>query len=54
MRSFFVDHQGQRELVVIASGSRYTVDFGKTAQYMAQQLKENVGVDEICPVIRER
>jgi hypothetical protein len=42
MRSFFVQHEGQRELEVEAIGDRYSVDFGTMVQSMSQQLKENV------------
>jgi Domain of unknown function (DUF4419) len=42
LRSFFVQHEGQRELEVEAIGDRYTVDFGAMVQCMGQQLKENV------------
>jgi len=41
-------------LHVVDSGSCHTVDFGKMAQSMTQQLKENVGLDAISPVIRKR
>ena len=44
MRPFFVQHEGQKELIVTAGGNRYTVDFGKMAQAMSQQLKENVSL----------
>ena len=47
MRSFFVEHEGQKELVVEADGNRYTVDSGKLTQSMSQQLKENVCFDSI-------
>jgi len=38
MRSYFVDHEGKKELVVKANGDRYTVDFGKLANKMGVLL----------------
>jgi hypothetical protein len=44
MRSFFVQHEGQKELEVSAFGTRYTVDFGAMTQAMSEQLKKNVSL----------
>jgi len=45
LRSHFVQHEGKKELVVRAVGTRYTVDFGALAHQMTDQLHQNV-VDE--------
>ncbi|KAF8536740.1 hypothetical protein BDD12DRAFT_849770 [Trichophaea hybrida] len=42
MRSYFVDHEGKRELEVRAIGSRYSVDFGEMAKSMGKLLDENI------------
>jgi hypothetical protein len=42
LRSVFVAHEGKRELVVIAPGDRYTVDFGNMATTMTNLIQENV------------
>jgi len=44
LRSHFVKHEGKKELVVKAVGTRYTVDFGNLANQMTGQIHENV-----CP-----
>jgi hypothetical protein len=41
LRSKFVAHQGQKKLVVYASGTRYTVDFGALARQMTDKIHEN-------------
>ena len=42
LRSFFVAHQGQKELQVIDIGTIDTVDFGKLAVEMTYQIEKNV------------
>src|SRR5882757_10835255 len=42
LRSVFVAHEGKKELVVYASGSRYTVDYGDMAKRMTGLIEENV------------
>ncbi|KZW02476.1 hypothetical protein EXIGLDRAFT_734597 [Exidia glandulosa HHB12029] len=42
LRGRFVAHEGKKKLVVTASGTRYSVDFGNMAQQMTQRLAENV------------
>jgi hypothetical protein len=42
LRSKFVAHEGKKELVVRAIGTRYTVDFGALAQQMTDRIHENV------------
>ncbi|KAF9072081.1 hypothetical protein BDP27DRAFT_1321041 [Rhodocollybia butyracea] len=53
LRSIFVAHEGKKELVVEAVGSRYTVDFGYMARTMTEKLRENINdpsvVDWITP-----
>jgi len=44
LRLHFVKHEGKKELVVKAVGTRYTVDFGNLANQMTGQIHENV-----CP-----
>lgn len=38
MRSYFVAHEGKKELEVKSSGNRYTVDFGAMANRMGELL----------------
>jgi len=45
LRSHFVQHEGKKELVVQAVGTKYTADFGALAHQMTDQLHKNV-VDE--------
>ena len=47
LRSHFVQHEGKKELVVTANGTRYTVDFGALAHQMTDQLHQNVRSDLI-------
>ncbi|KAJ3479240.1 hypothetical protein NLG97_g8369 [Lecanicillium saksenae] len=47
LRSFFVNHQGKKELVVNMVGTRHTVDFGVFAQTMADKIGENVKDPEL-------
>ncbi|KAI9719224.1 MAG: hypothetical protein M1812_003554 [Candelaria pacifica] len=42
LRHVFVDHEGQRELTVVACGTRYTVDFGQMSNQMGILLEENI------------
>ena len=42
LRSFFVPHQGQKEVVVKAVGTRYTVDFGAMADAMSAEIGRKV------------
>ncbi|KAG8832669.1 hypothetical protein FRC17_000888 [Serendipita sp. 399] len=42
LRSKFVAHEGQKQLEVWTSGTRYTVDFGWMASEMGQKIKENI------------
>lgn len=38
LRSYFVAHEGKKELVVKSGGNRYTVDFGALARQMGDLL----------------
>ncbi|KAF8147390.1 hypothetical protein B0H34DRAFT_341577 [Crassisporium funariophilum] len=42
LRSHFVKHEGKKELVVKAVGTRYTVDFGDLARQMTGEIHKNV------------
>jgi len=42
LRHLFVAHEGQKELVVTAAGTRYSVDFGDLAHQMTKRIHENV------------
>ncbi|KAF9553394.1 hypothetical protein CPC08DRAFT_697765 [Agrocybe pediades] len=42
LRSYFVAHEGKKELVVTAVGTRYTVDFGNLAHQMTGLIHENL------------
>ncbi|KAH9899279.1 hypothetical protein C8Q73DRAFT_679271 [Cubamyces lactineus] len=42
LRHYFVAHEGKKELVVQASGTRYTVDFASLARQMTGKIHENV------------
>jgi hypothetical protein len=42
LRSTFVSHEGKKQLVVEAVGTRYTVDFGHMAKAMTEKLRENI------------
>lgn len=44
LRDRFVAHEGKKKLVVYASGSRYTVDFGELANQMTDLIDQNVGL----------
>ncbi|KIK51625.1 hypothetical protein GYMLUDRAFT_265756, partial [Collybiopsis luxurians FD-317 M1] len=48
LRSHFVEHEGQKELRVEATGTRYTVDFGHLARLMTEELRENVKDSTFC------
>ncbi|KAF5371093.1 hypothetical protein D9757_010814 [Collybiopsis confluens] len=48
LRSFFVDHEGKKELWVTAYGTRYTVDFGYLATLMTGELRNNVKDSTFC------
>ncbi|KAJ7202485.1 hypothetical protein C8J57DRAFT_1622801 [Mycena rebaudengoi] len=49
LRASFVAHEGQRELVISAEGTRYSVDFGRMARQMVGLLEKNV----VDPTLRE-
>lgn len=51
LHSFFVRHEGQRELEVNAHGNRYTVDFGAMAQDMSRLLMQNINDPTLHDVI---
>jgi len=42
LRTKFVAHKGKKELVVVAVGTRYTVDFGEMAKQCGDLLKKNI------------
>ncbi|KAJ6569372.1 hypothetical protein B0H19DRAFT_1209371 [Mycena capillaripes] len=42
LRANFVAHEGERELVIVAVGTRYTVDFGDLAHQMTGLIEKNV------------
>ena len=47
LRSHFVQHEGQKHLVVRASGNRYSVDFGRLAEQMTGLIDEHVRRDSL-------
>jgi hypothetical protein len=49
LRKQFVSHEGKKELVIKASGNRYTVDFGS----MARQMTNLIDVNIVDPALRE-
>jgi len=43
LRSHFVSHEGQKELVIsVDGGNRYTVDFGSMSRQMGDLIQENI------------
>jgi len=42
LRTKFVAHEGKKTLTVTAVGTRYTVNFGKLAESLGDQLRQNV------------
>ncbi|KAJ7124235.1 hypothetical protein C8R44DRAFT_852206 [Mycena epipterygia] len=42
LRANFVAHEGKRELVIYAGGTRYTVDFGSLSRQMTELIEKNV------------
>ncbi|KAF5319356.1 hypothetical protein D9619_008675 [Psilocybe cf. subviscida] len=42
LRSYFVAHDGKKDLTVTAGGSRYSVDFGALAEQMTRAIDKNV------------
>lgn len=42
LRTYFVDHEGQKELTVYAVGNIHTVDFGALAKHMTSLIQDNV------------
>jgi len=42
LRSKFVAHEGKKKLKIIVGGTRYTVDYGKIAQWFGDLLRENI------------
>ncbi len=51
LRSFFVAHQGQKELWIKAVGTIHTVDFGALARSMTELMSANVVDPELRPWI---
>ncbi|MCJ1355647.1 MAG: hypothetical protein MMC33_005639 [Icmadophila ericetorum] len=51
LRSLFVAHQGQKELVVYGFGNIHTVDFGKMAQQFTDLMNKNVVDPDLQPWI---
>ena len=49
LRHLFVKHEGQKELEVVAVGTRHSVDFGDLARRMTQEIEKNV----VDPELRE-
>lgn len=49
LRKQFVDHEGKKTLTIVASGTRYTVDFGSISRQMTKVIEENI----VDPVLRE-
>lgn len=47
LRSFFVEHKGQKELEIIMAGTLETVNFGNFAQQMAGLITKNVKDPEL-------
>lgn len=44
LRSYFVAHEGKKELKVDGAGNRYTADFGFLATQMTNEIDENVSM----------
>ncbi|KAJ6582690.1 hypothetical protein DFH09DRAFT_1439536 [Mycena vulgaris] len=42
LRASFVAHEGTRELVITAEGTRYTLDFGEMSRQMVGEMEKNV------------
>ena len=51
LRSFFVAHQGQKELWIKAAGNIHTADFGGMARMMTELMSKNVVDPELQPWI---
>ncbi|TDL14641.1 hypothetical protein BD410DRAFT_823196 [Rickenella mellea] len=51
LRSKFVSHDGQKELVVECYGNRRNVDFGKLANTMSEELKKNIKSPDLHELI---
>ncbi|KAJ7732389.1 hypothetical protein B0H14DRAFT_2997699 [Mycena olivaceomarginata] len=49
LRANFVAHEGKRELVIFAEGTRYSVNFGHMARQMVDLIEKNV----VDPTLRE-
>ncbi|KAF8803981.1 hypothetical protein BYT27DRAFT_7225465 [Phlegmacium glaucopus] len=49
LRSHFVQHEGKKELIVKAEGTRYTVDFGALAYQMKPDPRESYLKEWILP-----
>lgn len=43
LRSIFVSHYGQKQLIAGTLGNCYNVDFGKLANLMFEEMKKSVG-----------
>ncbi|KAJ7267946.1 hypothetical protein C8J57DRAFT_352950 [Mycena rebaudengoi] len=49
LRANFVAHEGKKELIITATGTRYDVDFGSLARQMVDLIDKNV----VDPTLRE-
>jgi hypothetical protein len=49
LRANFVAHEGQRELVICAEGSRYSLDFGSMSRQMVDLIEKNI----VDPTLRQ-
>ncbi|KAJ7235154.1 hypothetical protein B0H12DRAFT_150285 [Mycena haematopus] len=49
LRANFVAHEGKKELIIYAEGTRYTVDFGAMSHQMVDLIEKNV----VDPTLRE-
>ncbi|KAJ5716616.1 hypothetical protein N7493_008527 [Penicillium malachiteum] len=47
LRSFFVAHEGQKELKVFTVGTIDSIDFGDMAIYMTDQIEKNILVEDL-------
>jgi hypothetical protein len=49
LRANFVAHEGQRELVICAEGSRHSLDFGSMSRQMVDLIEKNI----VDPTLRQ-
>jgi hypothetical protein len=49
LRANFVAHEGKKELVIVAEGTRYSLDFGAMSRQMVDLIEKNV----VDPTLRE-